>query len=178
MNIGFDLDKIFIEYPFFLPDVVINKSYKKIVKGKLIYRIPSRPEQLLRLLLHLPIFRQPIRTNISLIKKLSKKNNKHYLISGRFGFLKKRTNQIVKKYRFDKIFDGLYFNFDNNQPHLLKNQIIKKLNIDLYVDDDLELLKYIAFDNPKVKFFWLNKKLSKKLSKNLFAINNLSEMFI
>lgn len=178
MNIGFDLDKIFIEYPFFLPDAVINKSYKKIVKGKLIYRIPSRPEQLLRLLLHLPILRQPIRTNISLIKKLSKKNNKHYLISGRFGFLKKRTNQIVKKYCFDEIFDYLYFNFNNNQPHLFKNEIIKKLNIDLYVDDDLELLKYIACDNPKVKLFWLNKKMNKKLSKNLFAIKSLSEMFI
>lgn len=177
MNIGFDLDKIFIDYPFFLPDAIINKTYKKIVKGKLVYRIPSKPETLFRLLLHFPIFRQPIRENITLIKKVSKKNNnKRYLISGRFGFLKKRTNQIVKKYEFDKIFHGLYFNFGNNQPHLFKNQIVKKLNIDLYVDDDVELLKYMAQDNQKIKFFWLNKNSSKQLTKNLFAIKNLSEM--
>lgn len=177
MNIGFDLDKVFIKYPSFIPEIVIDKAYKRRVSGKIIYRIPSRPEQLLRLLLHVSHFRQPIKENITFIKKLTEGNsNKHYLISGRFGFLKNRTNELIKKYGLDAVFDGLYFNFSDNQPHLFKNEIIKKLNIDLYVDDDLQLLEYLSKDNPKVKFFWLNKNDSKKLSKNLFAIKNLSEM--
>lgn len=178
MNIGFDLDKVFIQYPPFIPEILVDKVYKRKVSGKLIYRIPSKPEQLFRLFLHQPIFRQPIKNNIAFIKKLTKQNsNKHYLISGRFGFLKNRTSDIIKKYSFDKIFDGLYLNFQDNQPHLFKNKIIKKLNIDLYVDDDLQLLEHLCRDNPKVKFFWLNKNQTKSLRKNLFAIKNLSEMF-
>lgn len=179
MNIGFDLDKIFIDYPPFIPDILIEKAYKRKINGKLKYRIPSKPEQLLRLFLHFPFFRQPIENNIAYLKKLTQQNsNKHYLVSGRFGFLKHRTNEIIKKHRFDKMFDRLYFNFSDNQPHLFKNEIIKKLKLDLYVDDDLQLLEYLCKDNPKVKFFWLNNKQSKPLKKNLFAIIHLSEMFI
>ena len=178
MNIGFDLDKIFIKYPPFIPEILIDKAYKRKINGKLKYRVPPKLEQLLRSFLHNSIFRQPIKDNISFVKELTKQNsNKHYLISGRFGFLKNKTNQIIKKHGFDKIFDGLHFNFSNNQPHLFKNEIIKKLRIDLYVDDDLQLLEHLSKDNPKIKFFWLNNKQSKPLTKNLFAITNLSEMF-
>lgn len=178
MNIGFDLDKIFIDYPPLIPHGIIDRAYKKISKNQLIYRIPSRYEELFRLLLHIPILRRPIKKNISFVKKLTTLNkNKYFLISGRFGFLKNRTDEIIRKYKFDKIFNGLYFNFANNQPHLFKQDIIIKLKINLYVDDDLQLLRYLSLKNPKVKFFWLNNKESKKLENNLFAIRNLSEMF-
>ena len=147
MNIGFDFDKVFIEYPFFIPDFIIDKFYKKQeVNGKLwnlIYRIPSRPEQILRLLIHFPIFRQPIKENITLVKSMaSKSDDNFYLISGRFGFLKNRTNQLIKKYGLDKVFKGLYFNFENKQTPLFKNQIINKLKIERYVDDALPLLNF------------------------------------
>lgn len=178
MNIGFDLDKIFIDYPFFIPDFIIDKLYKKKSNGTLSYRIPKRPEQLLRHLIHQPIFRQPIKENLEFMRNLASKNtHNYYLISGRFGFLKKKTNELVKKHGFNNIFKDLYFNFENNQTHLFKNQLIQKLKIDCYVDDDLALLNFLTKNNPKTKFFWLNKQASKKLSDNLFAIKRLSEMF-
>ena len=177
MNIGFDLDKVFIDYPFFVPDFIIDKFYKKKVKGELTYRIPKKPEQLLRLLLHQPIFRQPIKENLNFMKKLAGKNiYNHYLISGRFGFLKNITDKIIQKYGLDKIFKGLYFNFEDSQTHFFKNKIIQQLKIDRYVDDDLQLLEYLAVKNPKTKFFWLNDKQSGSIAKNLFAIQHLSEM--
>jgi hypothetical protein len=70
----------------------------------------------------------------------------------------------------------MYFNYDNKQPHEFKNEIIKKLDLDILVDDDLQLLEYLTDKNPKTKFFWLNEKVSKPLKKNLFAIKYLSEM--
>ncbi|MBI2028061.1 MAG: hypothetical protein HYT07_00495 [Candidatus Levybacteria bacterium] len=178
MNIGFDLDKVFIDYPFFLPDFIIDRFYKKKANGKLSYRIPKKPEQLLRLLIHHPLLRQPIKTNIDFMKKLASQNtHKHYLISGRFGFLKNKTQKLVQKHELYKLFEGLYFNFGNQQTHLFKNDIIQRLKIDLYVDDDRELLKYLAKKNPKTKFFWLNKKVRSKIEKNLFAIKVLPDMF-
>jgi len=178
MNIGFDLDKVFIEYPFFLPDFVVNKAYKIIFDNSIVYRIPSKPEQFLRLLLHYPLLRQPINKNIEFVKNISKKNaHNYFLISGRFGFLQKRTDEIIKKYELDKVFKKIFINLRNEQPHIFKSNLMKKLQINKYVDDDLYLLRYASKQNPKTIFFWLNNKVSKPMGNNLFAIKNISEMF-
>lgn len=179
MNIGFDLDKIFINFPPLVPSKIIEWFYKGKSNGSLSYRIPSKPEQFLRLLIHFPILRKPIKENIKFLKKLAAENtHTYYLISSRFGFLKKTTEKLVQKYGIDKIFKSLHFNFLNEQPHLFKNQMIKKLKINSYIDDDLPLLNFLADKNPKTKFFWLNNKISKPLGKNLSAVKNISEMFI
>lgn len=112
------------------------------------------------------------------VKDLALQNeNKYYLISSRFSFLEKKTTELIKRLSLDKIFNAMYFNYNNEQPHLFKNGVLKKLKLDMYIDDDLQLLEYLGNKNPKIKFFWLNKKFSRSLKKNLFAIKNISEMF-
>lgn len=178
MNIGFDLDKIFINTPPFVPGKIIDWLYKGKPNGSLKYRIPGRAEQIFRTFSHHPILRPPILQNINYVRKSTSINtNKYYLISSRFSFLEKRTTAIINRYKLDKVFNAMYFNYSNNQPHEFKSEIIKKLNLDKYVDDDLQLLEYLSDKNPKTKFFWLNKNLNKKLSNSLFAITHLSEMF-
>lgn len=177
MNIGFDLDKIFINNPPFIPSTIIEKLYRKKANGILLYRMPSRPEQLLRLFTHYPLFRPLIKKNIEFVKLLSAQNShKYYLISSRFKFLQKRTEKLTKKLNFEKVFHGIHFNFTNKQPHLFKNEVIKNLKIDRYVDDDLPLLKFLAKENPKIRFFWFNNKKKEELGKNLHAITHLSEI--
>ncbi len=142
----------------------------------LFYRIPPKPEQLLRKLSHLHYFRPAIQKNIDTVKKLQKKNNKYFLISSRYKFLEKLTQTIMKRYGLHTVFDGMFFNFENKQPHIFKNAVIKKLKLDRYVDDDLHLLTYIAKRNSHITFFWLNKKINHQLAKNLFAITNISDI--
>jgi hypothetical protein len=175
MNIGFDFDKVFIDYPPGIPDYLFDKFYKKKANGVLLYRIPSRPEQLLRKLTHLPFLRPVIRENLIVLKRISKKNNKLYLVSSRFGFLEQRTTQLIKKHGFDQLFDGLFFNYQNEQPHLFKSTVIKKLQLDLYIDDDLHLLRYVARHNKKTKFFWLNKTKSGAVTFNITAVTKLED---
>lgn len=178
MNIGFDLDKIFINFPSLIPSKIIDLLYKEKANHELRYRTPSKIEQIIRAFSHHPLFRLPITENINYIKNITlKRKNKHYLISSRFDFLKKRTDDLIKHYHFDEIFNTMYFNYSNKQPHQFKNEIMKKLNLDMYVDDDLQLLEYLIDKNPKTKFFWLNKKISRPLKRNLFAIKHLYEMF-
>src|SRR3989344_4612115 len=117
MNVGFDLDRIFISNPPYVPEKIIRWLHKGNSNGSLKYRIPGRLEQIVRIFSHYPLFRQPI-----------------------------------------------------------KDKIIKKLKIDRYVDDDLFLLNFLADKNYKTKFFWLNKKISKTLGKNLFAIKHISKI--
>lgn len=175
MNIGFDLDKVLIDYPPFIPEGIIDKFYKKKTNGVLLYRIPSKPEQFFRKLIHFPPFRQPITENLTSLRSFPKKNHKLYLISSRFGFLKKITDNLVKRHKLDKIFDKMYFNFANEQPHLFKDRMIKKLKLNLYVDDDLSLLQYLAKRNKETTFCWLTKRNNETIrEKNIFAIPNLS----
>lgn len=183
MTIGFDLDRIFINTPPFIPGNVISRLYKKKDNGELLYRIPSHPEQLFRRVTHLPLFRPPIEENLAFLQQLAKKNNKLYLISSRYKFLENVTEQLVKKHKLGSIFEKLYFNYDDKQPHIFKNEILRKLKLDMYIDDDLSLLQFVAKDNPKTKFFWLetDEKESaiahhKTLEKNVFPISQLSKI--
>jgi hypothetical protein len=177
MNIGFDLDRIFVSLPPLVPLQIIDMLYKE-KSHKLKYRTPSRFEQMIRIASHHPLLRSLITENLNYIKKLNTTNtNKYYLISSRFGFLKKRTDDLIKRHNLDKIFFAMYFNYKNKQPHEFKNEILKKLDINIFVDDDLQLLEYLINKNPKIKFFWLNNNTSKPLRENLFAIKHLSEMF-
>src|SRR5262249_16323700 len=93
--------------------------------------------------------------------------------SGRFGFLKKQTEKILRFYELDGFFQDMYFNNKNEQPHLFKNRIIQEKNIALFVDDDLTLLKFLAKENSSVLFFWLNEKNNQRLEENLIGITQL-----
>lgn len=178
MKIGFDLDKVFIDTPPLVPTSVINKFYKKRDNGILLYRIPSRPEQLFRKATHVPLLRRGITKNLAFLKGLSKEEYKLYLISSRFKFLESETNALIKTYGLDKIFDTMYFNYDNRQPHEFKNEVLKKLDLDMFIDDDLSLLKHVAKDNPKTKFFWLDTATAPdNLAKNIVPIKHLPEIF-
>lgn len=179
MKIGFDLDKVLINYPPFFPSVLFDRLYKKKDNGVLLYRIPTLPDQLARKILHLPFLRPPIAENLALLRSIPKDTNNLYLISSRFKFLEGETKRLVKKHRLDKTFDSLYFNFENKQPHLFKEEVLKKLNLDIYIDDDLSLLKHVAKSNPATKFYWLNyaQKEIPSLPSNIKAITKLPEIF-
>lgn len=176
MKIGFDLDKIFVDYPPFIPDSVIDRLYKKKVRTGLLYRIPSRPEQLLRQLSHYHGFRAPIKENIHYLKSLPKKKNEFFLISSRFGFLEKQTFSLLKNMGIDKMFRGMYFNFSNEQPHLFKERVLKELALDVYVDDDLQLLEYVTKTNKKTKFFWLHNGVKVKSPGKIVPITCLTDL--
>ncbi len=178
VHIGFDFDKVLVHYPPLIPDQFINWIYKKRSKT-LTYRFPGKIEQKIRILSHFPLFRHPITENLDVVKKLSKKKIPVFLVSGRFGFLEKRTKHWIKKHDLEKYFQEIHFNFQNEQPHLFKDRLMKKLNITHFVDDDLDLLMYLAKNNPKIKFFWVDtSKVSKRYVpfENIKKINNASDL--
>lgn len=178
MNIGFDLDKIFINTPAFIPDKVIDTFYKKTGAKKLTYRIPNYPEQLLRKATHLPFMRPPITKNLEFLRSIAKENHKLFLISSRYRFLEKETNRLIKKYNLNNIFESMYFNYNNIQPHHFKDEVLKTLNLDKYIDDDLSLLEHVSKNNSKTKLYWFSQnKAHEILSKNIKQISKLEEIF-
>ena|SRR6266480_1087507 len=177
MNIGFDLDKVFVDYPPGIPHWIIDKLYKKKDSNTLLYRIPGKLEQKVRQISHYTFLRPAIQKNLLFLQNLSKERKHNlYLISSRFEFLKKQTEQLVKKHSFDSIFKKLYFNFLNEQPHEFKDRVMKEVHIDRYIDDDLSLIKYLARQNPNIIFYWLNSRWEKKLADNIFAVRDITEV--
>lgn len=175
-RIGIDFDKVFVNYPPFIPGFIIEYLYKRRNHG-LSYRIPGKIEQKIRIFSHLPIFRHPIKNNIESLRKIfDKGDSKIFLVSSRFSFLRDRTNLWDKRNNMFKYFEKTYFNFADEQPHIFKDKIIKKERIEKFIDDDLDLLNYLSGKNPLVKFYWIsNKNTHKKLAENIFHIKNLEE---
>jgi hypothetical protein len=178
MKIGFDLDGIFIDTPPLISRKLLERFYKAKSKNKLLYRIPSYPEQLFRKTTHLPFLRPPIEQNIAFLRSLSKKGHQLYLITSRYSFLEKETRRFLKTHGLDKAFDTVYLNTKNEQAHLFKNNIIKSLKLDMHIEDDFALINYVARENPNTEFFWFNPEREKKaLAKNVHSIVELREIF-
>jgi hypothetical protein len=174
-KIGIDFDKIFVDYPPIVPGSVIEFLYKK-KNHDLKYRIPGLLERRIRVLSHMSILRPPIRKNIEALKKMFSENDTNiYLVSSRFSFLKKRTEDWDKKHNISKYFKKMYFNFEDIQPHIFKNQIIKKEGIKKFIDDDLDLLLFLSKENPNVKFYWVTSASTPSLPPNITRIGDLTE---
>ena len=95
IKIGFDLDGVIIDKPPIVPRFLLEKLVRQNMNKHLAYRYPSSEiERQIRILSHHPIFRPPIQKNVSIIKQLYKsKDYKLYVVSSRYSFLKKRTEQ-------------------------------------------------------------------------------------
>lgn len=145
IRIGFDLDGVIIGKPFFVPKCLIDKLVRNKAGNDLEYRYPaSLVERNVRILSHHPLFRPPIKENIKLIEKLHKDGRYElFAVSARYSFLKKRTDEWFGFYNLGTIFNNIYINQNDEQPHIFKRKMIEKLKLKMFVDDDRPLLKYL-----------------------------------
>ena len=178
MNIGFDLDRVFINYPPFIPPKLIDWLYKDYSKKELSYSIPHSPlAKLIRRSSHIPIFRPKIKQNISFVKNLAQTpSHKLFLISSRYKFLEKLTSQLLQKTGLAQVFQGIYLNSANAQPHLFKEAVIRENRIALYVDDDLALLKHLHKTCPGIRLLWYNPQNRQHDANGITPIHNLADM--
>ena len=163
IRIGFDLDGVIIDKPPFIPKRLIEWLVRSHKNRHLSYRYPkSAFERWVRWASHHPKLRPPIRKNVNLIKKLCKENKCDlYVISSRYSFLEGRTKEWFKKNKLNGSFKEIHINMKNLQPHTFKENKLNKLKIDVFVDDDPLLLKYLRRKLKKVKFYLAEKDLLK-----------------
>lgn len=188
MKIGFDLDRIFIDFPPFVPPQIINWLYKRSLREifslkdhcqkDLAYIIPKSPvSKLVRRISHVSPLRPPIKKNIKILSQILLNPTLNlYLISSRYQFLEKLTYKLLHKYDLMTPFAKIFLNTSNEQPHLFKEKILKKLNLDLFIDDDLDLLRYLQTKNLKTKLLWYNPSCKNCETYGIDTITNLSEI--
>ena len=179
MNVGFDLDRVFVNYPPFVPPQLIDWLYKRHNKKTLSYSIPrSLHSKLIRRLSHVSPFRPPIKQNIHFLKNFPNNPHQHklYLISSRYKFLEELTHKLLDRWGLSEHFCSINLNTKNEQPHLFKEKIIKDHKIDLYIDDDLALLKHLHKTCPNIKLLWYNPSNRSTFSNGITAITDLDQV--
>lgn len=162
LKVGFDLDGVILYNPIRVarPIIAFFKSIFFNHKKPLFFYYPkTKIEKLFWKILHLSsLFPAP---GVNEIKKLVKeKKIKAYLITGRYSFLENDFQQWIKKLKLKNFFEGIYFNKNDLQPHLFKEKMIKKLNLDIYIEDNWDIVNYLQktlanSNSKKTKIFWV-----------------------
>jgi len=158
IKIAFDLDGVIIDKPPLIPKKLLEKLFRGSKKNGLHYRFPkSKREQTLRKISHYYLLRPPISKNIDFIKKLSRdKRYDLYIISARYSFLKKQTDNWIAKRGLNKIFKKICLNSKDEQPHLFKEKVLTAIKPAIYIDDDNLLADYLV-NKGKTKIICFSK---------------------
>lgn len=159
IRLAIDLDGVIVDKPPFVPRAILEFLFKGDLKEKLNYRFPiSRWEQLLRQASHFYLFRPPIRDNLDFLKNnLGRGKFRLYVVSARYAFIKKQTSDWLSRQKIDHLFEEVFLNSKNQQPHLFKEEVLIKLKPDIFIDDDRLLVNYLAEKTPKLKIFYFSK---------------------
>jgi len=155
LKVGFDLDGVLLYNPARIIRPVIYIFKRIFLKNRLkkFYYPKTNLEKFFWTLFHKSsIFIAPGFKEI--IKLIKQKKIKAYIITGRFNFLKKDLDQWVNKMQINHIFSGIYHNKKNEQPHLFKEQMLKKLNLDFFVEDNWDIVSHLNLKH-KTKIFWI-----------------------
>lgn len=185
INIGIDIDGIFVGKPPLIPALMINKLYMNTNSKELDYRIPkSWMDRKIRRLSHISMLRPIITKNIIWLNTYtSNKNTNVYIVSGRYSFLYNLTKNIFKKNCNNFDLNKIILNNSDIQPHIFKSECIKKFKLNYLIDDDIFMLKYLARKHPNVTFFWYSgspyfkkNRLLKQEKRNIFLIKSLDEI--
>ncbi len=144
IKVGFDLDGVLLYNPVRAYRPVISFIKKRILKRKKTrFFVPTSPlQKLLFTLLHKSsVFIAP---GFERIKQLRDAGIiEPYLVTARFSFLKNDLQEWLKKMDADSVFVESYANTDDEQPHLFKARKIQELGLDMFVEDNWDIVERV-----------------------------------
>lgn len=159
LKIGFDLDGVLLYNPLRMIRPLIALLKKKqigIERKELEFFVPQKKwEEIMWEMFHWSsLFIAPGYQRITQLKKQNL--IEPYLITGRFAHLNQDFERWKKRMKADELFVGTYLNLQDEQPHMFKEQMIKELDLDVFIEDNWDIVKYLAkrFTNKKV--FWIS----------------------
>ena len=147
LRIGFDLDGVLLYNParIFRPLTVTLKQLlpkKKLNNSVNFYYPKSHPEKILWRLVHWSslFIAQGVEKIDDLVKK---KKIKAYIVTSRYDCLKTDFDQWIKKLNKDITFAAVYHNKNDLQPHIFKEEKIKQLKLDYFIEDNFDIVQHI-----------------------------------
>lgn len=170
LKIGFDFDGVIMYNPIRIirPLIAFLKRKKiGIQRKEMEFFIPQKNwEKLLFRLFHqTSIF--PAK-GLDIVERLSQQQKiEPYIITARFDFLRHDLEYWLKKIHAEQIFKQWFHNKDSEQPHLFKARMIEQLGLDVFIEDNWNIVQYLDkyFKKKKlpVKVFWVYNLFDKKI---------------
>ncbi|MBL7078459.1 hypothetical protein ISS42_02280 [Candidatus Shapirobacteria bacterium] len=169
IRIGVDLDGVVVNKPPIVPKKLIEWLIRSHTNHEKKYRFPkTNLERWIRIQSHHYKLRPPLSKNLQAIKNLEKlKSFEVFFISSRYRFLANQTRQWFKNYfpQFD--YKKVFINLENQQPHLFKEEMIRKLKIDYFLEDDQRTISYLRKRSNLCPIIKINR--DKQITKKLFS---------
>lgn len=155
IKVGLDFDGVVAYNPFRIIRYPIT-YFKKNVLGikKLSFWYPKEKwQQVFWILLHESSILPAI--GIDLFKDLVQKDIiEAHLVSARYSFLDHHLQKWLHRNKLSNFFKSVNINRLDEQPHLFKEKMIKKLNVDYYVEDNLDIVRHLN-NKSETKIYWI-----------------------
>ncbi|MEX1052412.1 MAG: hypothetical protein WEC80_01030 [Patescibacteria group bacterium] len=165
LKVGFDLDGVILYNPARVARPILALFRKLFIhKPKSHFYIPqSSVEKLFWFLLHKTSFK-PAYGYKRLINLVKNKKIKAYLITGRYSSLKSDFIDWTDKLDAKSVFTKVLYNKNNKQPHKFKEDMIKKYNLDVFVDDNWDIVQLLSEKKRKaLTILWITNFLDQTI---------------
>lgn len=164
LKVGFDLDGVLLYNPVRVVRPIIYFVKKSLLKrdtDKFYY--PKNPlEKLLwKVIHHTSLWPAPGRER--LLKLIKDKKIKAYIVSARYELLRDDFKKWVKIIDPKKTFSGYFFNNKNEQPQVFKEKMVKRLDLDVFVEDNWDIVKKLNGRRQKTKIYWIYNILDRSI---------------
>ncbi len=177
IRVGFDLDGVLLYNPARIvrPLIALLKKKKILIDRKELEFYVPKPgvQQYIWDFFHKSsCFMAPGIDKIRLMKEEGL--IEPYLITGRFAHLENDFNKWKRRMGADELFKKCFMNSADEQPHLFKERLIKELNLDVFVEDNWDIVRYLSKKSKAKKIIWVSNIFDWKI-KHPYKVNNLNQ---
>ena len=155
LRVGFDFDGVIAYNPFRIvraPIAFVKKNILGVKKLEFFYPQAQWQQIFWRVLHDSSVF--PAK-GMDLLEKLVKEEKiEAHLITGRYSFLDTHLDRWLIKHNVKNVFKTINWNVGDEQPHLFKEKMVKKYDLDIFIEDNLDIVKYLR-NNSEAKIYWI-----------------------
>lgn len=166
LKVGFDLDGVLLYNPARNIRPFIKAAKRRILnKKKTTFFVPQTPFQVFAWeLLHRSSF--IIAPGFDeLVELISAGRIEAIIATARFNYLDKDTKRWFKRLNQGNLFTKCITNDKNEQPHIYKKAVIKKHQLDLFVEDNWDIVNSIYRDKTiKTDVYWITNFFDQRIS--------------
>ena len=155
IRVGLDFDGVVAYNPFRVVRAPVAMVKKKIFREKkLKFLIPANKWQRMIWSVVFGSSMLPAQ-GVELLREMATDPRwEFHLVTARFSFLQDDLAKWLNKNGLTDVFKTINLNKKDDQPHLFKEEIMKRLNVHYFVDDNLDIVEYLA-KKKNAKIYWI-----------------------
>lgn len=155
LHVGFDFDGVIAYNPFRTIRAPVSYIKRNIFgETKLKFYYPQKKWQQIfwRILHDSSVF--PAK-GIDLLSKMVKEDMiEAHLITGRYNFLDDHLDKWLRKNKIKGLFQTININKNNDQPHLFKEKTIMKYKLNMFIEDNWDIVNYLT-GKKHAQIYWI-----------------------